>query len=413
MAVIIVGAGLAGLCCARVLHRADVPFLILEASDGVSGRVRTDNVEGFLLDRGFQVFQTAYPEARRVLDYSTLNLKPFYPGALVYFGGRLHRVGDPLRQPQHFFSTLFSPIGTLADKLRVARLRWRVSQGSIEDLFRRPETSTLAALKAQGFSESMIESFFRPFFSTVFFDRELASSSRMFEFVFRMLAAGDTALPAGGIGAIPTQLAAALPEGSIRTDAPVTRVEEGKVVLASGEEVPARAVVLATDGSETVRHLGGEKPFATVDCCCLYFAAAKPPVAEPILVLDGENTGPVTNLAVVSNVAPSYAPPGQALIQATVVGNPEISDQDLEAQSRAQLTRWFGPEVGGWRLLRIYRISKALPDQTPPTPDPLSQPVYLSPWLFVCGEYQSLSSIHWAMVSGRRAGEAVVRELHK
>jgi len=126
--------------------------------------------------------------------------------------------------------------------------------------------------------------------------------------------------------------------------------------------------------------------------------------------LDGENEGPVTNLAVVSNVSPSYAPPGQALIQATVVGNPQMADPDLETQCRAQLARWFGQEVGSWRLLRLYRITRALPDQKPPTPDPLSQPVQKSPWLFVCGEYQSLSSLHWAMVSGRRAGEAVLRQ---
>jgi phytoene dehydrogenase-like protein len=413
MSIIIVGAGLAGLCCARVLHQAGISFLILEASDSVGGRVRTDRVEGFLLDRGFQVLQTAYPEAQAVLDYSALDLKPFYPGALVYYDGQLRRVGDPLRQPQQFLSTIFSPVGSFMDKLKVARMRRRVSAGSIEDLFQRPETSTLAALKGQGFSESMVERFFRPFFGTVFFDRELASSSRMFEFVFRVLAQGDTALPAGGMGAVASQLAASLPAGTIRTGTPVAKVKEGKVLLPSGKEISARAVVLATDGSGTALLLGEDKPFATVNCCCLYFIAAKPPVAEPILILDGENEGPVTNLAVVSNVAPSYAPPGQSLIQATVVGNPEISDQDLEAQSRIQLTRWFGSEVGDWRLLRIYRITRALPAQRPPTPDPLSQPVQKSSWLFVCGEYQSLSSIHWAMVSGRRAGEAVVRELAK
>ena len=189
MEVLIIGAGLAGLCCARTLYQAGISFLLLDASDGVGGRVRTDRLEGFQLDRGFQVLQTAYPEARRVLDYPALNLKPFDPGALVFFDGRLHRVVDPIRQPQQLLSTILSPVGTLADKLRLARLRWQVSQGSIEDLLHRPETSTLAALRNQGFSDSMIERFFRPFYSGVFFDRELTSSSRMFEFVFRMLAA--------------------------------------------------------------------------------------------------------------------------------------------------------------------------------------------------------------------------------
>jgi phytoene dehydrogenase-like protein len=411
MDVIIIGAGLAGLCCARTLHQAGVPFVLLEASDGVGGRVRTDKVEGFLLDRGFQVLQTAYPEARRVLDYAALDLKPFYPGALVFFDGRLHRVGDPLRQPGDILSTVFSSVGTFADKLRVARLRWRVSQGSLEDLFRRPETSTLSALLAQGFSAAMLENFFLPFFSGVFFDRELATTSRMFEFVFRMLAEGDTAVPAQGMGAIPDQLAGTLPPGSLRTGAAVARVEEGKAVLASGEEVPGKMVVLAADGSETARLLGEKEPFATMACTCLYFAATQPPLDEPILVLDGENAGPVTNLAVMSNVAPAYAPAGSALIQATVVGNPGLADPDLEAMSRAQLTRWFGPQVDGWRLLRLYRITKALPVQTPPTLPPFSQPVRRTPWLFICGEYQNLSSIHWAMVSGRRAGEAVIQSL--
>lgn len=413
MEVIIVGAGVAGLCCARVLQQADIPFLILEASDDIGGRVRTDRVDGFLLDRGFQVLQTAYPEARRVLNYQALDLRPFYPGALVYWNGRLHRVGDPFRQPRHLLATLFSPIGTFADKLRIVRLRRQLLRGAVEDLFRLPETSTLAALQAQGFSAAMIDRFFRPFFSGVFFDRDLETSNRLFAFVFRMLAEGEAALPAQGIGAIPAQLAAALPANSIRTRAPVARIEEGKVVLASGEILTARAVVLATDASETARLLGEARTKKMVACCCLYFVAVKPPVTEPILVLDGENTGPITNLAVVSQVAPTYAPPGRSLIQATVVGNPPLSDADLEAQSRRQLARWFGPEVDDWQLLRLYRIIRALPVQRPPTPNPLEQPVRRRPWLFVCGEFEGLAALNWAMVSGRRAGEAVVRELRQ
>lgn len=411
MDVLIIGAGLAGLSCARRLHQEGISFQIFEASDGVGGRVRTDRLEGFQLDRGFQVFQTAYPEAQRVLDYQALKLKAFDPGALVFFDGRLHRLSDPLRQPRQALAALFSPVGTLADKLRVARLRWRVSHGSPEDLFLRPETSTLAALRGQGFSEGMIELFFRPFYTGVFFEPNLDSSSRMFEFVFRMLAQGDAALPAEGIGAIPAQLAAGLPPQSIRTNSPVAGVEGGRVALASGEEIEGRLTVLATDGAQTLRLLGREEQFATVDCACLYFAAARPPLAEPLLVLDGENTGPVTNLAVLSNVAPSYAPPGASLMQATVVGNPGLADPDLEAACREQLNRWFGPQVQDWRLLKIYRITKALPDQRPPTPNPLAQEVRVNPRLFVCGEYQSLSSLHWAMVSGRRAADAVILEL--
>ena len=144
MDVVIIGAGLAGLCCARSLDQAGISFLILEASDGVGGRVRTDRMEGFLMDRGFQVLQTAYPEARRVLNYPALSLKPFYPGALVYYDGQLHRVGDPRRRPRDLLSTVFSPVDTFADKLRVAPLRWQVCRGSLEDLFRRPETSTVS-----------------------------------------------------------------------------------------------------------------------------------------------------------------------------------------------------------------------------------------------------------------------------
>ena len=408
--VVIVGAGLAGLCCARQLHQANTPFLLLEASDGVGGRVRTDRLDGFLLDRGFQVLQAAYPEARRVLDYQALRLRPFSPGALVYFQGRLHWSVDPLRQARHVFQTLRAPVGTLADKLRVARLRRRVCQGSLEELFRRPETSTLEILLAEGFTESMIERFFRPFFSGVFFEKELASSSRMFEFVFRMLAQGDAALPANGMGAIPEQVAESLPSNSIRLNTRVDQVLEHGVRLNSGEEITGRAVVIAADGTETARFLGDTREYATVDCCCLFFAADKPPVTEPILVLDGEGRGPVTNLGVLSQVAPSYAPPGASLIHATVVGNPPIPDAELEAQARRQLMNWFGPEVNQWRHLKTYRIHQALPGQTPPTPDPFTQPVKVRPGLYQCGEYGGLSSLHWAMVSGRRAAEAVIQD---
>ena len=184
--VLIVGAGLAGLCCARALQKQGVDFLVLEAADGVGGRIRTDVVDGFRLDRGFQVFLTSYPEAKAVLDYDALDLKPFWPGALVRFRSKFHELADPGRRTFTAMNSVFSPIGSMADKLRVARLRARTLRGSIEDRFRDPETTSLQMLRDCGFSPSMIDRFFKPFLGGIFLDPELQTSSRMLSFLFRM-----------------------------------------------------------------------------------------------------------------------------------------------------------------------------------------------------------------------------------
>lgn len=411
--VLVIGAGLAGLSCARLLAKNNISFTVIEASDEIGGRVRTDRVQGFLLDRGFQVLQTAYPETRRVLDYSALELKSFYPGALVRFNDRFHRVADPFRQPAHLLATLFSPIGSFADKLRVARLRRRVCRGSIERLFGRPEISTIDALRAEGFSDSMIGRFFHPFFSGVFLDHELRASSRAFEFIFRMFASGDTALPSMGMGAIPEQLASGLPVSAFRFGAQVECLQNGGVMLGSGEMLGARAVVVATEAPAAARLLGNTQPVASMGTCCLYFAARKPPVSEPILVLNGEGVGPVTSLCVPSQVAPTYTTAGKALISVTVVGNPELSDLHLEAEVRKQIERWFGSSVEHWQHLKTYRIRHALPLQAPSTLDPHVQPVRVRPNVYICGEYGSLPSINWAMLSGRRAAEVIIKELNR
>ena len=200
---VIVGAGLAGLCCAKHLREAGQSSIVLQASDGIGGRVRTDRVEGFLLDRGFQVLLTAYPETQRHLDYAALDLRSFVPGALVHVDGRFHRIVDPWRRPVDALMHALSPIGSLADKARVARLRHRVLRGTLDALWSRPEQSTYAALVADGFSAQMIDRFFRPFFGGVLLDPDLATSSRMFEFTFRMFALGDSAVPAAGMGRSP------------------------------------------------------------------------------------------------------------------------------------------------------------------------------------------------------------------
>jgi len=406
--VVVVGAGMAGLCCALELQAKGIPCLVLEASDGPGGRVRTDKVDGFLLDRGFQVLLTAYPEARRVLDYEALKLGAFSPGALVRLGGKLRRVSDPFRQPWAAPATLLAPLGSLKDKLLIARLRSHVRRGTLEDLFTRPETTTLEALHSFGFSERMISTFFRPFFGGIFLETELVTSSRMLEFVFRMFSEGHAALPAAGMGAIPEQLAARLAPGTLRLQARVQSISEGQVVLASGERVAASAVVLATEAPETARLMPGLNPPGFRATACLYFAADRDPVGKPLLVLNGDGDGPVDNLSVPSAVAPSYAPAGKALISATVVGGADAPDAELEREVRRHMTGWFGLEVADWKHLRTYRIPLALPARR--TLEPAALPVRRKPGTYFCGDHRDTPSLQGAMTSGRRAAAALLED---
>lgn len=408
---VVVGAGLAGLACALRLEAAGLEVALLEAAEAPGGRVRTDLFEGFRLDRGFQVLLTAYPEARRVLDYVALELRPFLPGALVRHGGGFHRVGDPLRRPQDAFATLRAGFGTLADKLRVLRLRRETTAGALDALLERPETTARERLHDAGFGDEFVAAFFRPFFGGILLDRELRGSSRMLDFVFRMLALGDTALPAHGMQAIPDQLAARLRPGTLRTRTRVEAVDAVAVTLDTGERLRARMVVVATEGPEAARLTHGLATPGSRGACCLYFAAERPPLDEPVLVLDGDGHGPVNNLCVPSEVAPSYAPAGASLVSATVVGVPQLAGADLERAVRQQLSGWFGPEALRWRHLRTYRIPHAQPAQEPPALEPPWRPTRLANGIHVCGDHRENASINGALRSGRRAAEALLAEL--
>jgi len=406
--VLIVGGGLAGLACAVRLQEAGAQPLIVEASDDVGGRVRTDLVDGFRLDRGFQVYLDAYPEAGKFLDLPRLDLRPFQPGALVCLDGRLHRVMDVFRDQRHLLASALAPVGSLADKLRVAALKWRISRSTLEDIAARADLTTEAYLRRAGFSRRMIDVFFRSFYGGIFLERDLRTSSRMFEFTFKMFSRGSATLPAQGMQAIPRQLASRLPAEAIRRGARVTEVQPGRIKLESGEDLEGDVVVVAADATTAARLLPGlvskEPDWRAVTG--LYFAAGKSPLREAIIALNGTGRGLINNVCVLSDVAPAYAPPGQALISISVLGAPAIPD--LEQQIIAELEPWFGQEVRGWRHLRTDRIERALPEQ-PPITGSLGPCFREIEGIFVCGDHLTSASIEGAIISGLRTAEALLR----
>jgi phytoene dehydrogenase-like protein len=409
--VVVVGAGMSGLTCALHLQERGHVVVLLEAEDGVGGRVRTDDVDGFKLDRGFQVLLTAYPEVEAMLDVDRLGLGRFAPGAKVRIEDRFATIADPLRRPEAIFSTLVSGVATPMDALHILRLRRRVSRGSALGLLRADSGHAIDGLRAQGFSERIISRFFRPFLGGVLLDRELRASTRALDFLFRMFAEGDAALPAEGMGAIPAQLCERLAQGTLRLHARVARIEARSVTLESGQRIEASAIVVASEARGAAKLVNGLRVPTSNPAVCLYFDAPQSPAIADYLVLDGNGEGPINELCVPSAVVPGYAPRGRALISASVLAPVIHDDQELEQRARQQLAEWFGNEVKGWRLLRLDRIPEALPFQPPGGFEPAAQSAKLADGLFICGDHRDLASLQGAMASGRRAALAVSEAL--
>jgi predicted NAD/FAD-dependent oxidoreductase len=389
--------------------------VVLEATDGVGGRVRSDLVDGFRLDRGFQVLLTAYPEVDRQLDVKALDLRSFLPGSLVWTGQRPYAVGDPLRRVSLALPSAVAPIGSVADKVRLAKLLARVRSADPRDLLRGPDVSTIDSLRSAGFGDRILERFFRPLLGGIQLDPDLSGSARMAEVVLHCLAVGDAAVPALGMQAIPQQLASSLVDGTVHLDVEVGSVESGLVRTVDGRHVAARAVVVATEGPAAARLLRGHHVAdpGSRAVACVWFETPEPPVAQRLIVLDGTRSGPALNLAVLSAVAPEYvtadAPVGRSLVAAACPGIDLSAADDLDTEVRTQLRGWWGPVVDQWRVLRVDRISHGQPAAAPPFRPKRTQS--LGEGLWVCGDHRDTPSIQGALYSGRRCGESVVEAL--
>ncbi|MCX4580152.1 FAD-dependent oxidoreductase [Streptomyces sp. NBC_01571] len=402
--VLVVGAGLAGLACAHDLALAGFGVRVLEASDGVGGRMRSDRHEGFVLDRGFQVFNTSYPQVRRRLPLRELRLRPFTPGFLVHTDDGVLRFGDPTRKPHRLGDLRPGRFAGSRDLLALGVLSARDMVAPVRSPDRGDDRTTRTALADAGFSEEFVERFFRPFLSGVFLEDELETSSRVFHLVWRSMLRGTLCLPSEGIGAVPRLLAAALPPDAVSLDTPVARLTGTGVALATGGEMPARAVVVATGPGPATTLLPGLDAPACRVVTTYYHAATHSPLAEPTLLTDVRRR--FLNTCVLSEVVPGYAPAGGALIATSVLGG---DHEGRENEVRGALSEVYGTDAGAWQLLSARTVPDALPAMPPP--HPLSRTARFAPGRYVCGDHRATGSVQGALASGARAARAVARDL--
>lgn len=408
--VLVVGAGLAGLTAARRLAQAGQRVRVLEAGSEVGGRVRSRVVEGFTLDAGYQVLFPSYPAVRRNLDLGALDLVPLPSAAAVRRGERVDVLGSPLSDPASLPATLGSTALTFGDKLKVARLAARLIAPPAHTLLAGEDETTEAFLRAQGFSERALDSFFRPFFGGIFLRRDLSTSARLFRYYFRMLMDGGAALPRRGMGEIPAQLAQGL---DVRLGVRVTRLlphAEHTTVVTSAGDIDARQVIVATDPPSAAPLLGEDVSRGSLSSTYLYYASPRELDDQPRLLLNGES-GLINNAAWLSRAVPGRAPQGQHLLVVTVLGSPGLDDASLEARVRGELSRWYGDAADGLRSLGTERILHAQYPQPPGYAATLPGHATRLPGVLLASEVTSMSGIQGAVESGEKAAAILLGDL--
>ncbi len=409
---IIIGGGLSGLCVARQLHSQGIDFQLLEATDRVGGRIKTDVIDGYRLDHGFQVLLTAYPEAKRILDYEKLDLKAFSPGALLlYANGQKDRIGDPLRDFSSLFPTVLSNAGNLFDKLRILKLKNRLAGKSIEQIFRQAEKSTQSVLSEDyGFSPKMIDRFFAPFFAGIFLEKDLVTSRRMFDFVFKMFGEGDTAVPNLGMEEIPKQLVASLPKDSIQCNARVSKIAGQTVYLADGSTFSAPNIIVATEATGLVKELTKVKTVHQ-STTHLHFIADEAPVEQPLIALNTNKKRLSNNICTINKVAKGYASGDKNLVSISIVGNTDLSEKELAKAVQQELATWFGNATQGWQHLHTRRVQYALPNQRSVQNEIPLKEIKIRDGLYCCGDFQLNGSINAAMKVGYEVGHLISAEI--
>ena len=405
--VVVVGGGLAGLACATRLQRVGVPVLLLEAGDVVGGRVRSDVVDGFTVDRGFQVLNTAYPALRRAVRLRDLDLRPLPNGIRVRRNGRLHDLPHPAASPAAPLRALASSATGWRGKAALARYAGSVLVTGPRRLKERPDVTAGEAWAT--LPTGLVRDVLAPFMSGVVLEDEMTTSRVFTDLMMRMFATGRSAVPATGMQALPHALARQLPPDSLRLGSPVAEVRPDRVALSDGTTIEARAVVVATDpwtAPSLVPALGS--PPHPRGVTTFWFAARPWRGLDGTLTVDADGSG-VTNSVVLTASAPSYSSDGRALVATSVLHTGGRARLDAAAARRTAAALHRAPD-DDWELVAAHEVPLALPSMT--APHPLRRPAYLpSAGVWVAGDHRDTSSIQGALVSGDRVARSVLRHL--
>ena len=400
----IIGAGVSGLIAARVLENHGFSPVIIEATDRVGGRVKTDLIEGYQLDHGFQVLLTAYPAAQKYLDYKALELQNFLPGASIFSSNGQKIIGDPLRSPCLLFSTLFSGIGTLRDKFKILKLNLYLKKKSLTTIFAENEQTTHSYLTNLGFSEEIITNFFKPFFSGIFLETKLETSSRMFEFVYKMFGEGHATLPKSGIEAIPKQLLENLKTTILKYNTKVETLKETEITLNDGTYLKSDYTIIATEASELVSNLKNQST-AWKSCVTLYFETDVRVIAKKLIGLISK-PGTLVNNIFYNSSLDARIKPANELLSVTVIDTQSLSHEVLIKAVKEELQSYCG--ITTTKLIKLYHIPRALPRLDNLKYDMMPSETRLSNSLFLAGDTQLNGSLNAAMISGERAALGVI-----
>ena len=408
--VAVVGAGIAGLTAAYRLQKKGYKVHVFEAASQVGGRIRTERVEGFLLDRGFHLFFSAYPELKNFIDVKRLNVNPVYPGTLIRYENEFNLMCSPSTQIKDILSTMVAGNATWKDKLKMIRLLGAANQLNDKKLLDKEDITALEYFENQGFSDKFINSFFKPFLASTFLDNEMSTPSRLALFIFKMFNKGVVGLPEAGIGAIPEQVADKLEKGTLHLQSKVKKISSAGIQLLKGDFITADRVLLATNPLALSELLPNYNiSLESRHVTCLYFATDTVPVSKPVVVLNGEDKGLVNNLCVVDLVQPTYAPEGSHLVAIHVTKEHNFDDEELVDEVMLEMAQWFGVKVNSWEHLKTYHIKYALPRQN--RLETQTYAIQEASNVVICGDHLSYGSMNAAIRSGKEAANILHKSL--